>query len=84
MDYAEQLKCPEWEERREQILYRDNYKCVTCGSAKSLHVHHKKYDKRLLAWEYDGDYLETLCSVCHDKVHKENPVSFFFTNKFVQ
>jgi hypothetical protein len=34
-----------------------------------------------LALEYDDCYLETLCSACHNKVHAENPASFFYTNK---
>jgi len=30
-----------WDEIREAAKKRDGYRCVKCGSQKSLHVHHK-------------------------------------------
>jgi len=48
-----------WNELREAAKKRDRYRCVKCGSQKSLHVHHKK------TLNNDGtnslDNLVTLC-----------------------
>lgn len=73
--YAETLFDPRWKTRRKQILERDQYKCVLCGSTESLHVHHRQYHfiERLQKfkdpWEYDGANLITLCEKCHTKGH---------------
>lgn len=48
---------------RYEILERDNYQCVLCGSTEELEVHH------MLALYLGGksvtDNLITLCSFCH-------------------
>lgn len=43
---------------------RDNFKCVRCGSAESVRVHHKKGTK-----SHSLDNLETLCLNCHKAEH---------------
>jgi 5-methylcytosine-specific restriction endonuclease McrA len=55
---------------KEQIRYRDGYKCQICGvpeiECKSkLHVHHKDYDKENLKL----DNLVSLCQSCHMKTN---------------
>lgn len=35
INYAEQLKSPEWNKKRNEILLRDNYRCKMCGRGKS-------------------------------------------------
>jgi len=42
-DYGELLRSPQWIKRRDQILKRDGYKCLNCGSAIRLEVHHRQY-----------------------------------------
>lgn len=43
LSYAEQLKHPNWQRRRLQIMERDGFKCANCGDSESqLHVHHKQ------------------------------------------
>jgi len=58
-------------ELRQLVLKRDNYKCVKCGSEKSLHCHHIEG----IQWEplesADIDICLTLCKSCHKKVHKK-------------
>ena len=71
-DYNEQLKSKEWKKLANKIRKRDNYTCQKCGSHKHLQVHHKKYIKGRLAWEYDESNLVTLCSECHKKIHHIN------------
>lgn len=72
MDYYEQLKTKEWQRKRLDILLRDRFECQLCSfhSYNKLHVHHKVYKKKLMAWEYPDEDLISLCSLCHNKVHR--------------
>lgn len=69
ISYKDQLKDKRWKKLANKIRKRDNYTCQLCGSHEHLQVHHKKYIKGRLAWEYDEENLITLCSECHKKVH---------------
>lgn len=72
MTYEEQLLTPEWQAKRDEIIRRDWYMCQECMSSQNLQVHHKKYIKGRMAWEYDGwDSFEliTLCRKCHADKH---------------
>ena len=75
---------------KEQIRYRDGYKCQICGmpeieNGRNLNVHHIDYNKSNLSL----DNLISLCCKCHGKTHfnrdfwknyfKEK--SFIVTNK---
>lgn len=67
--YREYLKSPEWEEKRDAVLFRDEYKCRACGAASPevrLHVHHLTYDRKFNESLYD---LVTLCETCHKLAH---------------
>lgn len=67
MTYKEQLLDPRWQRRRLEILQRDDFTCRECLSKdKTLHIHHTEYHNGKMAWEYDGRYLKTLCSDCHE------------------
>lgn len=55
---------------KEQIRYRDGYKCQGCGIPEvecknKLHVHHIDYDKQNL----DINNLISLCASCHMKTN---------------
>ncbi|MBN1185871.1 MAG: HNH endonuclease [Bacteroidales bacterium] len=73
--YGGTLLDPRWKTKRQEILKRDNYKCVNCGSEAYLQVHHKQYhfskslNEYRNPWEYSGKYLITLCEKCHKKGH---------------
>jgi len=69
INYKDQLKDKRWKKLANKIRKRDNYTCQKCGSHEHLQVHHKKYIKNRLAWEYDDSNLITLCSDCHKKIH---------------
>lgn len=61
---------PRWQKKRLEILERDNFTCIICGSTeKTLHVHHKKYIRNRKVWDYDNDYLVSLCDNCHNIEH---------------
>lgn len=69
LSYSALLRKPEWKNKRELILKRDNYTCQICGFGLNLEVHHKRYIKGRYPWEYKDDDLITLCEICHAKEH---------------
>ena len=70
MTYGEQLKHPNWQKRRLQMLEAAGWACRCCESKEvTLHVHHKKYVKGRMAWEYSDSELEVLCEPCHQGEH---------------
>ena len=57
---------------RDEILKRDNYQCVDCGSTDQLAVHHKDGNGRGKDNpNNDPSNLETLCRACHMKAHRQ-------------
>lgn len=65
--YAEQLRHPEWQRKRLEILDRAGFSCEQCGSIdRTLHVHHSYYERGLKPWDYPDSSLHALCEVCHD------------------
>lgn len=73
--YRELLFDKRWLEKRADIIKRDEYKCVICGSTNRLTVHHKQYhvnqttNEKNPPWQYDNKYLVTLCEICHRRGH---------------
>lgn len=73
MTYAEQLKHPKWQKRRLEILDRAKFRCESCeDSETTLHVHHKRYRKGAMAWEYSDQELIALCEDCHESEHSDS------------
>lgn len=71
--YWELLKDPRWQKKRLEVLNDANWTCEKCKSAdKTLHVHHKLYEKGLKPWEYENELLQCLCETCHtmEEYHK--------------
>lgn len=65
--YADLLKDPRWQKKRLNILERDSWECRSCGdNTRTLHVHHRRYERGKMPWEADERYLETLCEACHE------------------
>lgn len=70
--YSEKLRSPLWQRKKAEILQRDNFTCVICGSRdKSLQVHHIVYAKRD-PWDYPDHMLQTLCCDCHEFRHERD------------
>lgn len=68
--YSEQLRDPRWQKKRLEILQRDKFTCVNCGSEiNELNVHHKTYINGRDVWDYPNSLLITLCSDCHSNLH---------------
>lgn len=59
----------EWERNRLRALERDGHRCVRCGSARRLHVHHRKPWNDRQKHPHALDNLETLCASCHRRSH---------------
>lgn len=79
-EYQKLLRDKRWKERRIEILERDSYKCIKCGSSENLIVHHKFYEEKA-PWEYSDEQLETVCKSCHKEHHRINGNSY---KKYIQ
>ncbi|HEV2400633.1 MAG TPA: HNH endonuclease [Candidatus Sulfotelmatobacter sp.] len=59
-----------YDELRQQVIRRDNWRCQACGSMTNLEVHHQEFRS------HSGDDAETnlitLCSTCHGQTHRIN------------
>jgi len=74
LSYYEQLNHPLWLRKKDEILQRDNYKCVICNSSlHKLEVHHLCYFPDLLIWEYDDELMITVCKKHHEQLTYELP-----------
>lgn len=70
MSYAEQLRHPEWQKKRLEVLQWADWTCLECGTKEiTLHVHHRHYVKGRMAWEYEPGELTVLCEDCHEEEH---------------
>lgn len=65
--YHEYLDSPQWRKKRRKALRHYKHRCVVCGSADRLHVHHRHY--RTLFRESMDD-LEVRCAGCHANEHE--------------
>lgn len=75
LTYAEQLKHPNWQRKRLVVLEAAGWKCTSCSAADTtLHVHHKRYIKGRMAWEYDDAELVALCEGCHEADHSDREI----------
>lgn len=60
------------ENRKQQVLFRDKWKCCSCGSKYPLEIHHIK--PRAEGGSNAFYNLITLCKECHAKVHSGEKV----------
>lgn len=75
ISFSEQYRHPEWQKKRLESLSNSEFVCQRCFSSdEHLHVHHKRYVKDRMVWEYSIDELEVLCEYCHEQTHAEKDV----------
>lgn len=68
--YSERLRDPRWQRKRLEILNRSDFSCERCGATdRTLNVHHKRYRKGAMPWEYEATELVALCEICHQQHH---------------
>lgn len=65
-------KHPSWQQKRLEIMNRDNFQCCLCGDKDTmLNVHHRYYISGRDPWVYCDFALQTLCETCHAKEHEK-------------
>jgi len=72
-DYSKHYKDSRWQQKRLEIMERDNWTCRSCGAkgeGVTLNVHHAYYEKGKMPWEYENDMLVTWCEKCHEFRHR--------------
>lgn len=70
MSYSEQLRHPNWQRRRLEVMEEAGFECENCGDKETtLNVHHRLYVKGRMVWEYGNDELACLCEHCHRQEH---------------
>ena len=67
MKYKEQLNDPRWIMKAKEVKCRDYEQCQKCGAVDRLEVHHIRYLKFTMLWDYPENYLITLCRDCHQE-----------------
>lgn len=71
LPYSDYLKTDHWREIREVALNNAGHRCQLCNTdQKTLHVHHRTYERRGFEWLSD---LIVLCASCHATFHKKLP-----------
>lgn len=71
LSYSEQIRHPQWQRKRLEILSAAGWECENCGANDvTLNVHHKQYVKGRMYWEYERHELECLCEDCHKAHHQ--------------
>lgn len=68
-DIANRESNPNYRIFKENVLFRDNYKCQCCGLEKKLQVHHIFSSKYYPSLKNDVNNGITLCKYCHQKYH---------------
>lgn len=71
MAYSDDIKNGNWQQKRLEIMQRDNFQCLCCHEPFQLNVHHLYYEPNKKIWEYDNEALVTLCDRCHNILHKD-------------
>lgn len=70
--WKDQYKHPLWQKKRLEALEAAGFECGDCGANEAqLHVHHRRYVKGRLIWEYALDELDVLCASCHEVAHEK-------------
>jgi len=67
LGYAIRLEQQDYLRLREQVLWRDGWRCQSCGSMTNLEVHHREFRSHRGA--DDECNLITLCCDCHSSTH---------------
>lgn len=70
LSWSQQYRHPQWQRKRLEALEAANWECENCGDKETtLNVHHKRYVKGRLIWEYVVSELAVLCEPCHETEH---------------
>lgn len=81
--FEDELPTDCYEEKFEQNTYKLKDKISNNYNWKivpALHVHHTYYQINLKPWEYPNSSLQTLCWVCHERLHNDQLIPFLDEN----
>lgn len=83
LNYAQQIKHPNWQKKRLEVLEEHKFACENCGSEdEELHVHHPYYKRGAMIWQYDTDELQCLCHKCHKEAHaQDEEIKFLISDR---
>jgi hypothetical protein len=83
MNYAQQIKHPNWQKKRLEVLEFNDFQCENCGeSGQELHVHHPFYKRGAMIWQYDLEELMCLCHKCHKDAHaKDEEIKYLLADR---
>ncbi len=65
-DYDRYLKSPQWTEKRDLVLQRENFVCQGCRKARATSAHHTTYRHQGHEFLFE---LIALCHSCHERYH---------------
>jgi hypothetical protein len=65
-EYRTYIAGPRWRTRKKAYYRGHQRRCAACGTTRSIHLHHRTYDR--LGCERDAD-LVPLCERDHDLAH---------------
>lgn len=69
-----QLDQEAYSQLRQQIMARDGWRCQACGSPTHPHIHHIQSRSRI--GDDVDENLITLCSCCHQGLHRGKTISY--------
>lgn len=70
LTFAEQIKHPNWQKKRLEVMEDAGFECESCGTKEvTLNIHHKRYVKGRMYWDYTREELACLCEDCHKQEH---------------
>jgi hypothetical protein len=69
-EYSVYLQSPEWRNKRELVLRRDNRVCQCCLVNHATQVHHKSYEFVDLSGSEPCFDLVSICKSCHDRIEE--------------
>jgi hypothetical protein len=82
ISWKEQYRHPQWQKKRLEALEKAEFICQCCFDSEStLHVHHKRYVKGRMLWEYELQELAVLCESCHEQEHANKDRFFDVLNQ---
>lgn len=67
--YEQLLKDERWKLFRLKVMSERGCSCEYCGSTETIQIHHTKYVKGRLPWEYEINDMRVLCRICHQRIH---------------
>lgn len=75
LSYVEQLRHPNWQRKRLEVMGEAQFECENCGEKEAtLNVHHRRYVKGRMVWEYERPELVCLCERCHQEEHEHREI----------